>query len=155
MKLNVFITSMDEFKAMNEAYNEIFSKFDQKPVSRFCSGMATSRFDSICIVVPDVRTCSAASFWCQSRDRLHCSFESTNRETIGMVGVVCGCCSLRLCDSEEVAIPRSRRLRASGCGRGLTQLSDASLSITIWDLEPGKITFLHFTQYKQHKRELS
>ncbi|KAG9191150.1 2-iminobutanoate/2-iminopropanoate deaminase [Alternaria panax] len=31
IKLNIFIISMDDFKAMNDVYNEFFSKFDQKP----------------------------------------------------------------------------------------------------------------------------
>ncbi|KAJ8114714.1 hypothetical protein OPT61_g3471 [Boeremia exigua] len=38
IKINVFITSMDDFQAMNEVYNEYFSKFPQKPC-RTCVGV--------------------------------------------------------------------------------------------------------------------
>lgn len=40
LKVNIFITTMDDFATMNEAYDEFFS-FDPKPVSR----AATSRMN--------------------------------------------------------------------------------------------------------------
>jgi enamine deaminase RidA (YjgF/YER057c/UK114 family) len=35
LKVNIFITSIDDFKAMNEVYEEFFSKFPIKPVGHF------------------------------------------------------------------------------------------------------------------------
>lgn len=32
VKVNIFIASMDDFKAMNEAYDEFFADIPQKPV---------------------------------------------------------------------------------------------------------------------------
>jgi enamine deaminase RidA (YjgF/YER057c/UK114 family) len=45
IELNIFITSMDDFKAMDEVYDKFFSKFDQKPVGHLRGGVASNRFD--------------------------------------------------------------------------------------------------------------
>ena len=33
VKVNIFLTSMNDYDAMNEVYNEFFSSVEQKPVS--------------------------------------------------------------------------------------------------------------------------
>lgn len=58
LKVNIFITTMDDFATMNEAYDEFFS-FEPKPVSQIPTGrVSLTLIDSA--AGQDLRCCQAA-----------------------------------------------------------------------------------------------
>lgn len=58
LKVNIFITTMDDFATMNEAYDEFFS-FEPKPVSQLNANRVSITLNDSS-AGPDVCCCQAA-----------------------------------------------------------------------------------------------